>query len=822
MKTIIICLVLALICCSLTAQNNIKRNDIFTGSNKMENKKNLEDIFSKASIALEKKDFTHARSQYSNVLSMPNIPMQYKSYAQIRIAQTYEMENNLKSAKLEYKKISENSDYPEVHRYEAKECIKEIERTLKGLPKRDIKATRTKIEPIKINVEYFVSPKGNDNNDGSKNKPFATIQKAQEEVRKLKKSTINGGIAITLKNGIYNITDTISLNKADSGTKNTPIIYRGENRGKVTLYGGKQIKGFTLVTNKEILDRLPETARGKVYECNLKAQGITDYSEIKPRGFSYPVPNETLELFFNDEPQTLSRYPNKGFLDIKSLVASGNITKGEPSIIEYEGNEPERWTKAKDMWIFGYFKYLWADGTVKVSSIDTTNKTLIMKKAYKYGGDQGMDTTQGIIYYAFNLLEEIDEPGEWYLDRETGILYFYPPSDPNKAVIEINMFSHPMLTMDNVSNVRIENISFDLGRNNAITMVDSSNCLINSCTIKRFAGDAVRIIGGENNGIYGSDIYKIGRTAIELAGGDRITLTPCNHFVENCKIYNFGRVDRTYTPAILINGVGIKIRHNLMYDCPSSAMRIEGNDHIIEYNEFFNTLQESDDQGAIDLFYNPTYRGNIFRYNYFHDNGKLERGKHVAGQAGIRFDDAISGMLVYSNIFVNSSSGNFGSIQINSGRDNIIDNNIIIDSRYGASGSWYPLNSAWVEIRENRARGDFYINDFYKQHYPAINWMMDDNGDNHFWRNIFYNCEKMFNEYYEQREPVENKIFTKNPGFVSPEKGNFNIKPNSNLLNEIGFKPIPFNEIGIYNDDYRVSKKEKLTPKQVPDWHNDK
>ena len=89
-----------------------------------------------------------------------------------------------------------------------------------------------------------------------------------------------------------------------------------------------------------------------------------------------------------------------------------------------------------------------------------------------------------------------------------------------------------------------------------------------------------------------------------MIGGDRATLTPGGHLVENCRIHDFGRIDRTYTPAIQLEGVGHRVAHNLMYDGPSSAMRIEGNDHLIEFNEVHSMVRESDDQGAMELFRN--------------------------------------------------------------------------------------------------------------------------------------------------------------------------------------------------------------------------
>jgi hypothetical protein len=108
-----------------------------------------------------------------------------------------------------------------------------------------------------------------------------------------------------------------------------------------------------------------------------------------------------------------------------------------------------------------------------------------------------MSDRQGIIYYAFNLLEEIDQPGEWYLNRDTGILYFYPPGDPSEALIEIGMLAGPMLALDGVSHVRLEGMVFDLGRHDGLHVTDSQDCLIAGCTVQRMAGQG-RVMTEDN------------------------------------------------------------------------------------------------------------------------------------------------------------------------------------------------------------------------------------------------------------------------------------------------------------------------------------
>ncbi len=767
----------------------------------------IQELFRAATAAWTAKQFPKARVEYARVLALATAPAHYQSYAHLRIAQSYLAEDNNDAAKKEYELISAQTSYPVVHRDEARECAHELARIAQGLPPRDPLASRVKVAPIsRFAASVYVAPDGSDTNDGTAKKPFATLTRARDAVRGIKARGVSGAIGVIIQPGEYPVTQTLALTAEDSGSESSPIIYRAEKKGTATFYGGIRLSGFKPVTDHAVLDRLPPESRGHVMQCDLKALGITDTGRLQVRGFGQPPSPPTLELFFNGQPMTLARWPNTGFVQIKKLVQPGDRDKGLPSVIEYSDDRPARWTKAKDAWLFGYFKYLWADATIKVAAIDPAAKTITTAEAYQYGQGAGMDAHQGIIFYAFNLLEELDTPGEWVLDRESGLLFFYPPSDINRATVEIGLLSKPMITMANVSQVRFEGLQFDLGRFNGIQLTDSENCLIAGCTVKRFAGNGISINGGRQNGLLGCDLHTIGRRAAEVLGGDRKTLTPAGHFVENCRFYSFGRIDRTYTPGIQLEGVGQRVAHNLFHDCPSSAMRIEGNDHVIEYNRVFNAVQESDDQGAMELYGNPTYRGVIFRYNDFDRIGKTGTEVAVHGQAGIRFDDAISGMLVYGNIFRRAAQGNFGGVQMNSGRDNLLDNNLFIDCRQAISGGWYSQNSVWKMLRDGQKPADFYLDARYSARYPALLTMLDEPAKNDIWRNIFFRCERPVTGNSAHLEMMENGIYTEDdPGFVNASRDDFRFKQKAPLFQRIGFRPIPIDEIGLYDDPFRAS-----------------
>ncbi|MBV9470451.1 MAG: right-handed parallel beta-helix repeat-containing protein, partial [Abitibacteriaceae bacterium] len=700
--------------------------------------------FSDANAAWAKKDFTAARQRLIAIVTNSHAPAHYRSYAHLRIAQSYVAQGQPTQARTEYEKIAAMADYPAVHRDEAADLAHELSRAARGLPPRDPAATRVTTPPRpKLRHRLFVAPSGSDANPGTEKQPLASLIQARDRARPI---YADGGVEIILAPGEYPVTQTLALDGRDSGTATAPVVYRAQQPGTATLYGGVRLSGFTPVTDPAILARLPLEARGKVLQLDLKAHGLTDYGALAVRGFGQPPSPPTLELYVNQQPMTLARWPNEGFVKPTKLVEPGSKAEGKPSVLAYDDERPARWTGAKDAWIFGYFHFLWADATAKIAKIDTAAKTITTAQAYDYGG--GMSNEQGIMYYVFNLLEEIDRPGEWYLDRDTGILYLYPPGDLSKATVELSLLSQPMITGTGLSNVRFEGLVFDLARGDGIVLKDSNNCLLAGCTVKRMAGNGISILGGSRDMLLSCDVHTIGRRATEVIGGDRATLTPGGHVVANCRIHNFGRIDRTYTPGIQLEGVGNHVTHNLFYDSPSSVMRIEGNDHLIEYNEVHDAVLESDDQGAMELFANPTYRGVVFRHNLFERIG-IPPAKQVvhgpAGQAAIRFDDAISGMLVYGNIFYRAAGGNFGGVQMNSGRDNIMDNNLFVECAQGISGGYYPNNNVWKQLRAGEKIPGVYTNDLYVKRYPLIATMLDEPAVNHVWRNVFYKCVRDFN-----------------------------------------------------------------------------
>lgn len=514
----------------------------------------------------------------------------------------------------------------------------------------------------------FVANNGNDNwsgriaepNAAKNDGPFATLERARDEIRKIKET---GGVTVELRGGVYHREQPFELDESDSGTQDAPIVYRSREGEEVRLTGGREVAGFQPVTDPAVLERLSPEARGNVLQADLKAMGITDYGEAKGGG---------IEVFFQDKPMTLSRWPNEGFVRITDLVGGDPVdvrgTKGDKiGKFMYEGDRPKRWIGEKDVWVHGYWFWDWSDQRHKVESIDTEKRIISVVPPY-----HGYGYRKGQWFYAFNVLAELDMPGEWYLDRETGILYFWPPAPIEEGQVVVSI-ADTLVRMRDVSHVTFGDITLEASRGTAITIRQGTNNQIAGCTLRNLGGWAVNISGGDHNGVVGCDISEIGSGGISMSGGNREKLQPAGHYAENNHIHRYGRWNRMYQSAISMSGVGNRASHNLIHDAPHIAISFSGNDHLMEYNEIHNVCYESNDAGAIYAGRDWTMRGTVIRHNFLHHINGFE-GR---GCVGVYLDDMLCGIRIYGNTFYKVTRAAF----IGGGRDCIVENNIFVECK---------------------------------------------------------------------------------------------------------------------------------------------
>ena len=303
-----------------------------------------------------------------------------------------------------------------------------------------------------------------------------------------------------------------------------------------------------------------------------------------------------------------------------------------------------------------------------------------------------------------------------------------------------------------------------------------------------------------------------------LDGGDRKTLSPGNHLVENSEIHRFGRWSWTYMPGIHIQGVGHRVAHNHIHDAPHSAIMFKGNQHLIEYNEINNVVRFSSDAGAIYSGAQWGYRGNRIEYNYIYHIDSPFPGY---GVHGVYLDDVLSGNSVFGNLFVEVSGH---AIMHGGGRDNLFENNIAV-----RCGTVLRSDSRGVDWITNPPRAGFNLLEIlghdgveYQQEpwcatYPELCAMPNDwtiiaapgslwkypEGSvfsrNLGWQNLQFTSEYnysgtgTFNKFAEIEDNLENT----DPRFVNEAAGDYRLAADSPALSIPGFVDIPFQQMGI-------------------------
>ena len=406
----------------------------------------------------------------------------------------------------------------------------------------------------------------------------------------------------------------------------------------------------------------------------------------RPRFRRCDRPAPRPELFIDGVPQTLARWPDEGFVATGEILGTdtfkvwGSIQGCRDGKFKYVEDRPSTWVDEPDVRLYGYWFWDWYEEFQKVAAIDAGTRAFTLAKPYsQYGYRQGQR------YRAVNVLRELDRPGEWYLDRRSGRLYWLPPEGDawTRAVATVSVCARPFVQLENVEHVILAGLTIEDGRGDGIHVRGGAHCVIAGCTLRRLGGDAIVVQGGQRHTVFGCTLHTLGCGGARVAGGDRTTLAAGGHVVENCTVADIARLKRTYAPAVHLDGCGNRIAHNRFERIPSSALRIEGNDHVIELNAIRHVVQESDDQGGLDMFGNPLYRGVVIRWNRWSD---ITGGTHC-GAAGVRLDDMISGVTVHGNVFERCGAVQFGGVQIHGGKENVVDNNLFVDCFAGLSFS---------------------------------------------------------------------------------------------------------------------------------------
>jgi len=680
---------------------------------------------------------------------------------------------------------------------------------------------------------FFVAPNGDDNawhgtqaEPGDADGPFATLTRARDEIRRLcRAGKLVVPVTVYVRGGRYELKQTFMLTEDDSGTPSAPIVYRAYADEKPVLSGGRRIDTEWTGTS------------GGIMACDLKDLGL---AEVWGR-----------DLYFNGQRQQLARRPNfeperpcaGGFNYVAgdAIPMHENVPDEARDILRFQDGDIGEWARPEAAEVVVFPRFNWSNDIVRIAAIDAAAGTIKLVKNASYA------IRPGDRYYVQNVLEELDCSGEWYLDVANARLHFWAPSNLAFGDVVVPRLKK-LVVFANARHVTFHGFTLEAAKVSAIFVVNGNNCRISGNIVRNIGGrgGGAIVVGGTDCVVAGNDVYDVGAAGIVIRGGDRSTLEAGGNVAENNHVSHVGQHQKQ-AAGIICSGVGNRVAHNLIHDCPRAGIVFRGNEHVIENNHVRHVCLETANTAAIYTFaaHDISRRGHVVRYNLIHDVlgfGRFE-GKWVSPYYawGIYLDGGASGVKVTGNVCARMP---WGGGMILGGYDNIWESNIFIDGGFKqmtvscwseADAVVKPQAEALLRSRERKSG-----NPFYKERYPEM--FEDKKGEtgNKFLRNIIsyrepysrlydfhyvgadFECD--YNLVYHYAYPIItglNEHLAEKQWEVWQEAGmdvhsqlgdplfgdgpdDYTLKPESPAL-ALGFQPILLDEIGPYESDTRAS-----------------
>ncbi|CAD6881809.1 hypothetical protein [Methylomonas albis] len=518
-------------------------------------------------------------------------------------------------------------------------------------------------------LDFYVTPSGNDQTNGlaaeattaGTSGPFKTLTRAQQAIRDLKKNGLfKEPITVHIQTGIYVLQKPLEFDIRDSGFAGREIRWQGEN-GPVVISGGIALQNCGV-------------DNGEIWSCTTSGLPLDKIKYLQGYRKRGDIPG--FELFINQQPMHLARWPNTDWAHIKLPIDE----RTRFSIIEPLPPLANDLNRAQVHIMAGND---WHDQYLGVSAIDQYQNEITLSSNTNY------QLASGRRFYLQNIRSELDTPSEWFYDQTNNKILFIPPEKAEPSEIVISALENLLIIKDS-NYISFNKVAFRYSTDIAIRLDKTSHLLFNEIEANNIGGWAIEAKNSINTSIINSHIHKTGAGGVFISGGNRNTLEAANNFVHNNHIHEFGRVVMTNTAAIELGGVGSRVTHNLIEQSPGTGIMIYGNDHLLEKNEVHHVCEQASDCGAIYSGRDWTFHGNIIRYNSIHDlfgyglqsvditNNKVTYVK-PDGVRGVYLDDSVSGFSVIGNLFNNAGAL---AIQLGSGRFNIIENNLISTANY--------------------------------------------------------------------------------------------------------------------------------------------
>ena len=549
---------------------------------------------------------------------------------------------------------------------------------------------------MQAQTSFFVSPKGNDANNGTVAKPFASINRALVEARKT-----SGRITLYLLGGIYYLDETIVFTPEDSRKEDEVLTITNFANESVTISGAVALH----LNWKEY--------KNGIWQATIKQDLRFD------------------ELVVNGRLQRMARYPN---YDPSSRFLGGT------SADALSKERTTRWKFPKGGYVHALHQNEWGDFHYIITGKNEKGEALL-EGGWQNNRRMGMHERHRFVE---NIFEELDTINEWFYDKKAKILYFFPPKglDIKTAKFETPQIAHlfEFRGSENnpVKNISIEGLMFTqtlrtfmdnkepllrsdwtIYRGGAVLFGGAINCTLKNCTLNNLGGNAIFFSNfNKDCEVSGCLISEIGASAICFVGDPNAVRSPSfeyhqfvplaqidrtpgpktNNYPTECTVYNnlmfnLGQVEKQSAGVELSMCQNITVSHNTIFDVPRAGINVsEGTwgGHVIEYNDIFNTVKESGDHGSFnswgrDRYWHPDKKvlDSIVEHDF--DITMLDvikpiiiRNNRMRCDHGwdIDLDDGSSNYFIYNNLCLN------GGIKLREGVNRVVENNILINNTF--------------------------------------------------------------------------------------------------------------------------------------------
>jgi len=572
----------------------------------------------------------------------------------------------------------------------------------------------------------YVAEGGSDGNPGTKERPLASLAKAQEMVRLLKRKT-REPIKVWVRRGTYYLDKPLVFEPGDSGTPDSPITYAAYPGEDVTLSGGRKLDcRWTPYKDGIMMCALPEEKSAKEPFTQLFINGKR---QIRARYPNYDTKNPLVwgDGYINVAsaaepwPPTQFHFDPATFTKKRWLRPELAVVQMFP--LDYWGSL--QW-QVKDIdWDAHVVKLGW--GGFQVNALEFGIAATGLGKSQLYAEDSKEDTFRSR-FYIENVFEELDSPGEWFLDSSKGILYYMPAPgvDLHRAKVEVpaleSVIEFRGSQQDPVKNVHVSGFriahtvstflkryeapslgDWTIHRGGAVFFEGAEECSVEMCYFDAVGGNGV-FINNHNRHVkvYGNKLTEAGDSAVCLVGSESMVQgtnhpVPTENVISNNLIHDCGVFGKQIAGVFMSVTLRNTISHNLIYSLPRAGICVNdgwGGGHIIEFNEIYDTVRETTDHGPFNswgrgrfycleqnhgqfshasgyhedeknyVFYYPEEDGYIteIRNNYFHEDPS--KSMH-----GLDFDDGSSHYHIHDNLCVGlsitQSPGDYRTVENN-------------------------------------------------------------------------------------------------------------------------------------------------------------